>query len=1049
MRPILILILAFCSLLAVGQTPSHHEINSIANSWLLKKNSYNTVKFKNTAKYQVRSIKQCEVNSSLFFHVVELNPKGFIVISNNKSIDPILAYSFASDFPNAKDSTNVFFQMLSTDLLAREETTISQIDKWGDQSNQLLTSTSESFQQWPAEGSTSTGGWIEAAWIQSEPYNNYCPLDLSQPGNPRSYVGCVATAWAQIINYHKPTKIIELNEQDRYKSVTLGINLDADSTKNDFPSFSRLNQYMKALKQKYQNSQPITDQDIATLNLFAGIESKMDYTAFGSGASIFELPYKLKSGFNSFKAFLGFGASDWTDFYPILKSDMMNGLPAIFTIMSSTVCTSGHAIVSDGYNTDGFYHLNFGWGSDSPDNIMEAWYNLPSEMPMYYNLISEAVVELTSDRKPTCPIKFSRSNIQFGGVKVNTYSNSIHFSLSNPTSRTVSITPGTVQGPFEISLNNIDFTKSIGTFSLAPNEQKMFYVRGNPVTMSNSTGSWFMEIQDDKKFYYMMDFGMTGIDEIGSIVLPGEISGTWTKENSPYLITGDVYVKHSETLKINPGVKIIMKGSYKFGIPNDSRIVAIGTRSDSIKFYAEDPVTGWLGIDFMRATDFENAPAQPYTPEINNTFAYCIIRDGIASESYPQWCGGAIFIHSFDNNHLVIKDCKITNNKALSGGAITIQGMWNSKIQVMNTLITSNIANQLGIIDISGTNNGKVEFNNVTITENDIEKWGTINLNIASSATFINCIIWNNDASNSSIFSLGYDNHGFTEPDTIKLDYCNIDTTHADWLIHGDLRGIVRWGEGNIVEDPGFELSDGNNYYLSAGSPCIDAGNPDPAFYDQEDPVLEGQALYPAMGSLRNDMGCYGGGMYYDLRAPELIAPPDDSEFNPGNDNNFITFIWQNHAIFSEYDFQISTSQQFDKIFFEDSLLTTNTIIVNRIGQNNEYFWRVRGRTNINTTSTWSEARRLLINGGTSGIESVTGIKTVSVYPNPTSNDLYIEIEGSADRTSFMILNSVGQIVAEGSLFRKTFVNTSDYPSGVYYIKFENGDFRKIVKYTF
>ena len=48
------------------------------------------------------------------------------------------------------------------------------------------------------------------------------------------------------------------------------------------------------------------------------------------------------------------------------------------------------------------------------------------------------------------------------------------------------------------------------------------------------------------------------------------------------------------------------------------------------------------------------------------------------------------------------------------------------------------------------------------------------------------------------------------------------------------------------------------NFVLSSTSPCIDSGNPDSLYNDIEDPTT-GNALFPAMGTLRNDMGVYGG----------------------------------------------------------------------------------------------------------------------------------------------------------------------------------------------
>jgi hypothetical protein len=76
---------------------------------------------------------------------------------------------------------------------------------------------------------------------------------------------------------------------------------------------------------------------------------------------------------------------------------------------------------------------------------------------------------------------------------------------------------------------------------------------------------------------------------------------------------------------------------------------------------------------------------------------------------------------------------------------------------------------------------------------------------------------------------------------------------------------VGNWnGTGNITDDPAMHdsltaINDTLFSCLSFNSPCIDAGHSDTTYFDIEDPQNLGFALWPAMGSLRNDMGAYGG----------------------------------------------------------------------------------------------------------------------------------------------------------------------------------------------
>ncbi len=63
-------------------------------------------------------------------------------------------------------------------------------------------------------------------------------------------------------------------------------------------------------------------------------------------------------------------------------------------------------------------------------------------------------------------------------------------------------------------------------------------------------------------------------------------------------------------------------------------------------------------------------------------------------------------------------------------------------------------------------------------------------------------------------------------------------------------------GTGNISQNPLFAS---NNYFLATGSPCIDAGDPNLIYNDIEDQANLGNALFPSLALLHNDMGAFGG----------------------------------------------------------------------------------------------------------------------------------------------------------------------------------------------
>jgi hypothetical protein len=196
----------------------------------------------------------------------------------------------------------------------------------------------------------------------------------------------------------------------------------------------------------------------------------------------------------------------------------------------------------------------------------------------------------------------------------------------------------------------------------------------------------------------------------------------------------------------------------------------------------------------------------------------------------------------------------MVNNTAEFGGAI--QAETNCNPMIRNNLIFSNYANQEeGGIDLES--NCQATFINNTITGNFALFGGGIDVELNTSPIFRNSVLWGNTA-----FVNGPQIHLFSEDSDPDFYYCDIE---------GGTDSIGTWYGGstyfnytgnymnNLDADPLFTDQDFYYYLLADGSPCIDTGDSGIAYNDVENPDNPGFALFPSKGTVRNDMGVYGG----------------------------------------------------------------------------------------------------------------------------------------------------------------------------------------------
>ena len=255
-------------------------------------------------------------------------------------------------------------------------------------------------------------GWAQSPllttqWNQDYPYNLLCPADPLE-NYAHSYTGCPATAMGQIINYLRTTQNTRFDDSDDYNAnyASRQFHIDDDWETYQFPSFPQLNELLDSADATFQRGEELSDSLIAAVIFASGVACKQVYTAspnYGSGTFYVD---------QAFAAYQRFGFEDCQLFrepdsvmYAILISNLQAGYPAHLAVENSTG-TSGHNVVVDGYReSDGKFHINFGWGG-----YKDNWYKLPDPGGFSYGWtkIEGIILNIIPTTEPSTVQEFSR-----------------------------------------------------------------------------------------------------------------------------------------------------------------------------------------------------------------------------------------------------------------------------------------------------------------------------------------------------------------------------------------------------------------------------------------------------------------------------------------------------------------------------------------------------------------------------------------------------------------------------------------------------------------
>lgn len=314
---------------------------------------------------------------------------GYVVVSANESIVPVICYSETGAYEEGSPLDDIVKADLQWRIAHLADIPEAQRQNAKSERETLMSRASEqrTFIQWPPQGYTSGGGWVPVNWNQTAPYNNFCPIKLSN--SQRSVAGCPAIAMGQILVFHQTINQTRFNASDRYyHNYTQSFWIDDAWETYQFLSFDSLNTYLDIIDQKFASNQAFDDNDKAALSLAAGYACKSVYDPAGSGT------YAVSQAFDAYQRF-GFTESILMDdsfsndeIIEKMIVDIKKARPVHLATVDVN-WSSGHNVVCDGYRDNGFFRLNMGWGG-----TYNNWYRLPDEFPMGLTVFEGIVADI-------------------------------------------------------------------------------------------------------------------------------------------------------------------------------------------------------------------------------------------------------------------------------------------------------------------------------------------------------------------------------------------------------------------------------------------------------------------------------------------------------------------------------------------------------------------------------------------------------------------------------------------------------------------------------
>ena len=400
------------SMTVLAERVSQEDAALVANNFM---NVGNTVSGVQKAPAKKMVLKKAATASENQYYVYEnANGEGWVMVAANDVAHPILAYSYTGTFRTDNQPANLKVWLRGYD---RQITRAAQDENYV--ANEQVQNEWKTLRKGanPVKAAVVVSPLIKTGWDQDSPYWNSCP----QKSGSRCYTGCVATAMAQVMNYHQWPK----NGTGSHTIKGTSYSANFGSTTYDWENM--LNSYSGS-------STSAQKAAVATLMYHCGVAVDMSYgTAAEGGSGAYTIDYNgywsshgTMCAETALTQFFGYksstikgyyrdgspedGMNSWTkaEWIAMLKEELDAQRPIMYAGAgyedpSDPDTGYGHSFVCDGYDSSDKFHFNWGW-SNSCDGYYDVDALEPSEPGSgggngEYNLEQDVIIGIVPDKK--------------------------------------------------------------------------------------------------------------------------------------------------------------------------------------------------------------------------------------------------------------------------------------------------------------------------------------------------------------------------------------------------------------------------------------------------------------------------------------------------------------------------------------------------------------------------------------------------------------------------------------------------------------------------